>query len=64
MFEDNLKEIMNNLKNYKRDKNHLLEQYIEDRLNLSVQTYYKELNQSYIYLNNRKEINVLKKITK
>ena len=59
---DNLNNILMDLQHYKRDRNHLMEFYIADRLNKSLETYYKELTDSMRYLAKRAELNVLKKL--
>ena len=64
MSASELDSLLEELKQYKRDKNHLMEFYIEERLNKSLEVYYKELTDSIQYLARRDELNVLKKMGK
>lgn len=64
MFEDTLAEILKDLNNHKRDKAMLLEMYINDRLNKSLETYYKELSDSLQYLATKSDIKILKKLSR
>lgn len=53
--------LQNEMKKYHRDKSKLDEYYIHKRLNESLNSYYKDLEYSLKYLNNRQPENVLKK---
>ena len=46
MFKDILDTILNDIQSHKRDKTLLMQMYIEDRLNKSLITYYKEISES------------------
>lgn len=50
------------LENYHRDKSELEKYYINKRLNDSLSSYYKDLEYSMKYLENRKSENVFKKL--
>lgn len=63
-FIDTLNGMVNDLNSYKRDNSGLLEMYINDRLNKSLKTYYKELNQTIEYLNSKDALNVAKKMNR
>lgn len=54
--------IISELDEYKRDKNRLLEMYINDRLNQSLLVYYSELSASFDYLKHKNELKVLKSV--
>lgn len=62
MTLDNLKEIKEELKLYKRDKSTLLVSYINDRLNKSLKTYYDKMNESFNYIAQQNELKVLKNL--
>lgn len=47
---------------YHRNKNDLKILYINERLNKSLETYYKELSSSLDYLSNRNQENLAKKV--
>ena len=64
-FKQNILNIQKELLNYHRDRDKLFYFYVNDRLNKSIKTYYKELSNSVSYLENRKKINkILKNINK
>ena len=54
--------IIEDLKHYHRSKKDLQIMYINDRLNKSLQTYYKELSESFNYLSSRNEESVTTKM--
>lgn len=57
-----LLELKKELQNYHRDKKELETYYINNRLNESLVSYYKDLQYSYKYLDYRKSENVFKKL--
>lgn len=59
-----LKDMLNELKGYKRDKNVLMEGYINDRLNKSLKSYYSEISDSLTYLQTKSSANVMRKANK
>lgn len=59
-----LKDMLNELKGYKRDKNVLMEGYINDRLNKSLKSYYSEVSDSLTYLQTKSSANVMRKANK
>lgn len=63
-MKDKLYNIIKELSFYKRNKNDLLAQYINERLNKSLQTYYKELIDSFDYLKYKDSSNILKKLNR
>lgn len=63
MFKDNLIDIKQDLKQHNRSKTKLLEHYILTRLNKNIAAYYEDILDSYDYLNNRNELNLLKKMS-
>lgn len=63
-FKNNLTQIKNDLSNHKRDRSSLMEQFISERLNLTLQTYEEELSNTLAYLGRREEINLLSKINR
>lgn len=64
MFNDNLLEIKKELNKHHRDKSKLLAYYIQERLSASLQSYYKELTDSYTYLETKEELKTLRKLNK
>lgn len=65
MLIDVLNDIQQDLKYHTNsDKSKLLEKCISDRLNSSLQQYYKELNDSVSYLECRNPINLFKRLNR
>lgn len=62
VLEDNIKNMLADLKLHKRDKANLLEVFIEKRLNASLKAYYDEIMQSYNSLLNKDNLRAMKKI--
>lgn len=62
MFRDILFNMLEDMSAYHRDKETLLTIHINERLNKSLQTYYKEISKSLDYLSNRNELSILKKM--
>ena len=58
----NLDNVLDELQKYKRDKKTLLSVYIQDRLNRSLLTYYKQLTSSIRYYDRKDELRILKKL--
>ncbi len=58
----NLDNVLDELQKYKRDKKTLLSVYIQDRLNKSLLTYYKQLTSSIRYYDRKDELRILKKL--
>ena len=56
--------MLNDLSKYKRDKNSLMQMYIENRLNKSLETYYSQLNSSLESLLDSDELKVLRRSNK
>lgn len=46
MLKEELKSILKELNSHHRDKSYLIENYIEERLNKSIEVYYKSLIES------------------
>lgn len=61
-FEDRLLKIQEDLSQRGKLKEELLEQYVANRLASSLQTYYKELEQSVSYLEARKSESVISRL--
>ena len=57
-----LEGMLKDLSLYHRNKNDLKILYINERLNKSLETYYKELRSSLDYLSNRNQENLAKKV--
>lgn len=57
-----LEDMLKDLSLYHRNKNDLKILYINERLNKSLETYYKELSSSLDYLSNRNQENLAKKV--
>lgn len=56
--------MLNDLSKYKRDKNLLMQIYIENRLNKSLETYYSQLTSSLESLLGSDELKVLRRSNK
>ena len=64
VVEQNLKEMLQDLSAHQRDKSDLLIGYVEDRLNKTVDTYYKSVLQSAKLLERRNPDKVAKSVIK
>ena len=64
MFEQELLLIRNDLNKHHRDKSKLLEYYINTRFNKTIDAYYSDIMDSYNYLNNRDEFNMIKRMSR
>ena len=64
MFKQELLLIRNDLNKHHRDKSKLLEYYINTRLNKTIDAYYSDIMDSYNYLNNRNEFNMIKRMSR
>ena len=56
--------ILEELQNYKRPKEELLIQYMTQRLDQSLDSYFKDLNTSTEYLSRRNPVKLVRKINK
>ena len=56
--------MLEELQNYKRDKNTLMTQYVTERLDKSFNQYDKELQQSIQFLTRKHEKSLIKRINK
>lgn len=61
---DKLNKMLDDISKYKRNRNELLEIYIKDRLNKSLETYYNQLSYSLEYLISKDDLRVLKSLNK
>lgn len=59
-FKTNLYNILNELSQHKRQKNELISKYIEQRLNTSISTYYKEITYSLNYFRDKNVDKIIK----
>lgn len=59
-----LKEMLEDVKKHKRDPKLLLNDYVQSRLEKSLQTYYEQLCSSYTSLAAKDEQRILKKLSK
>jgi NADH dehydrogenase FAD-containing subunit len=57
---NNLNKMLSDISKYKRNKDDLLEVYIKERLNKSLETYYNQLSSSLEYLVSKDGVKVLK----
>lgn len=64
MFKQELLSMRNDLNKHHRDKSKLLEYYINTRLNKTIDAYYSDIMDSYNYLNNRDEFNMIKRMSR
>ena len=63
-FETTLRNMLKDMNEYKRDKEGLLEYYIQTRLNLSLENYYKDLMHDYNNIINRSTRKMLRNLNK
>lgn len=63
-FKSNLLSIKKELANHHRDKSQLGTYYLQERLAESLKTYYKEVKNSYLYLEQRDEMKIIKKMNR
>lgn len=63
-LQEKLYNIIQNLEEHHRNKSELTLMYIEERLNLSLDTYDKEVQDSIIALHKRKDIQVMRNLNK
>ena len=63
-FEQRCKRLMADMKEHHRDKDTMLMGAIKSRLDASYSTYEKELNASMEYLSRRKELNLIRKMSR
>lgn len=63
-FKINLLEIKKELSRYHRDPQQLAQLYLQERLSQSLKSYYKEIKNSYMYLEQRDQIKIIKKMNK
>lgn len=61
---EKLNRMINDLSKYKRDKNSLLEMYIKERLDKSLEVYYNQLNYSLDVLMKRDSLRVMRQSNK
>ena len=59
-----LEKILEELSHYHNEREKLLSEYINARLNKSLETYYAELTKSFNYLKTKNELNMAKKINR
>ena len=59
---NNFIEILNELSQYKRSRSELSFLYIKDRLDSSLSQYYKKLNQSVQFLQNKNKLQIINKL--
>lgn len=62
MFKDNLLEIQAELKTHHRSKDELKKIYLNNRLEASLNTYSKELEESISFLSTKNETTILKRV--
>lgn len=62
MFKDILDTILTDIQAHKRDRATLMQMYIEDRLNKSLITYYKEISESVEFLNSKDPIKMNRRL--
>lgn len=63
-FKTNLLEIKKELARYHRDPQQLSQLYLQERLSQSLKSYYKEIKNSYMYLEQRDQIKIIKKMNR
>ena len=64
MLEKLLASMLAQLSTYKHGRDDLMLFYVNERLNKSLESYTEDLRVSETYLNNRKELNLLRKINR
>lgn len=63
-FTERILSMQAELEKYKRDKDDLLCSYVSDRLTKSLVSYQDDLETSLKYLENRKQLNLMKKMNR
>ena len=63
-FKSRLYNINKDLENSKRERHEILSESIEDRLNNALESYIKEIYESFDYLQYRDDIRVMQKLNK
>ena len=61
-FKENLNDILKELNRYKRDKEKLKYQYIQSRLDETLERYYENMTKTFLDLSEKDEMEVLKRI--
>lgn len=61
-FKENLNDILKELNRYKRDKEKLKYQYIQSRLDETLERYYENMTKTFLDLSEKDEREVLKRI--
>lgn len=64
LFSEKCKSMLNDLSSHKRDKEYLMLEYINLRLDKSFTNYFKDLSSSLEYLERKNSINVMKKMNR
>ena len=64
MFKSNIDIIFSDLQKYKRDKKTLVEYYLNDRLDKSLNTYITSIDSIVLKLSSRNSLRLLKKLNK
>lgn len=64
MFKHQLSIILKDLNNHKRNKSQLLEEAVQKRLDLSLQTYYRDILESYEFLSSRNALKLARKLNR
>ena len=64
MLKQELNIILNDLNKRNRSKSKMLEQFVSNRLDASLNTYYSELLESYEFLKSRNQLKLAKKINR
>lgn len=59
-----LNHMLKDIKKHRRNKDKLLEYYIQKRLNMSLKNYYKELLETYDFLTHKNAKKVVRAMTK
>lgn len=61
-FKENLNDILKELNRHKRDKEKLKYQYIQSRLDETLERYYENMTKTFLDLSEKDEMEVLKRI--
>ena len=64
MFKQQLSIILKDLNKHKRNKSQLLEEAVQKRLDLSLQTYYRDILESYEFLSSRNALKLARKLNR
>lgn len=64
LFRDKLYDILEDLSKHKHTKSEAMSIHIQNRLDIALKSYLESINESFEYLSQRDEFNILKKMNR